>query len=114
MSFANSEWSAPVNLGPTINTGAIEFQPALSPDELSLYFTSNRALGLGGNDIWVSHRACVGCPWETPVDLGSPVNTASTDLAPSISIDGHLLFFSSNRDPAGGAGDIYVSRRADP
>src|SRR6266568_6938712 len=60
-SFANSEWSAPVNLGAAINTAAIEANPTLSPDELSLYFQSDRPNGLGGTDIWVSHRACPDC-----------------------------------------------------
>ncbi len=35
-SFANSEWSSPVNLGSAINTAAVEANPTLSPDELSL------------------------------------------------------------------------------
>jgi len=113
-SFASSEWSEPVNIGPTINTTANENNPTLSPDGLSLYFTSDRAGGLGLTDIWVSHRACGDCPWEAPANLGSPVNTASTDIAPTISIDGHLLFFASGRVPEGGVGDIYLSRRANP
>jgi len=41
ISFANSEWSAPVNLA-AINTGAAEAQATLSPDEFSLYFQSDR------------------------------------------------------------------------
>lgn len=44
-SFANSEWSAPVNLGAPINSSASEMNPALSPDELSIYFVSTRAGG---------------------------------------------------------------------
>jgi WD40 repeat protein len=113
-SFADAEWSEPVNLGPTINTAANENNPTLSPDGLSLYFTSDRAGGLGLTDIWVSHRACGDCPWEAPVNLGSPINTASTDIAPSISIDGHLLFFASGRIAEGGVGDVYLSTRANP
>jgi hypothetical protein len=113
-SFKNSEWSAPVNIGPAINTAANEANPTLSPDGLSLYFTSDRAGGFGLTDIWVSQRACEDCPWGSPVNLGPPINTASTDIAPSISIDGHLLFFASGRDPTGGIGDIYLSRRANP
>src|SRR6059036_2056374 len=68
-SFANSEWSSPVNLGSAINTAAVEANPALSPDELSLYFQSDRTNGLGGTDIWVSHRACADCDWEAPANL---------------------------------------------
>jgi len=115
MSFANSEWSAPVNLGPPINTAAVEANPTLSPNELSLYFQSDRADGHGGTDIWVSHRACETCPWGEPEDLESTINTSGNEGAPSISLDGHLLFFYSTGLPGGqGAFDIYVSRRADP
>lgn len=114
MSFANSDWSVPVNLGPVINTSALEMNATVSPDGRSLYFTSNRTGGLGNNDMWVSHRACEDCAWEAPVNLGAPLNSAGNDAGPSISIDGHLLFFHSNREPDAGAGDIYLSRRADP
>ena len=114
MSFANSEWSAPVNLGAAINTTAGESVPAQSSDELRLYFTSDRAGGLGGNDLWVSQRACDECAWETPVNLGAPVNGPGTEAGPRLSIDGHLLFFQSDRPGGQGAADIYVSRRDDP
>jgi hypothetical protein len=87
---------------------------ALSPDELSLYFTSNRAGGLGGTDIWVSRRDCNTCPWQTPVNLGAPVNSAGADAGPRFSIDGHLLFFQSDRPGGQGSIDIYVSRRNNP
>src|SRR5437879_4513220 len=51
-------WSAPVNLGPVINTAANEQHPAISRDGLSLYISSDRSGGFGGTDIWVSQRAC--------------------------------------------------------
>src|SRR5438128_12665913 len=71
MSFASAEWSTPVNLA-AINTGAAEAQATLSPDELSLYFQSDRT---GNADIWVSHRTCRECDWEPPVNLGPVINT---------------------------------------
>src|SRR5881296_771925 len=52
-----SDWSAPVNLGPVVNSGSDDFHPAISPNGLSLYISSGRPGGLGGNDIWVSQRA---------------------------------------------------------
>ena len=113
-SFANSEWSAPVNVGAPVNSSAGEMNAALSPDELSLYITSNRAGGLGGTDIWVSQRDCDTCPWQTPVNLGAPVNSAGADAGPRLSIDGHLLFFQSDRPGGQGSLDIYVSRRNNP
>src|SRR5437899_11574753 len=113
MSFANSEWSEPVNLGAPINSSANEMNPALSPDELSLYFVSTRAGGLGGGDIWVSRRASLESPWGKPVNLGRNVNGPGIDGSPVVSRDGHLLFFTSDRAGGQGSNDIYVARRAD-
>jgi hypothetical protein len=112
-SFANFEWSAPVNLG-AVNSPFNEQNVFLSKDELTLYFTSSRPDGLGDLDIWVSQRASVDNPWPPPVNLGPPINTPSADLAPNLSIDGHLLFFASTRPGGQGTSDIYVSRRSDP
>jgi Tol biopolymer transport system component len=107
-SLSSDRWSAPVNLGTTINTAAGEMNATFSPDELSLYFTSDRAGGLGITDIWIARRECVGCPWQTPVNAGAPINSAGQDAGPRFSNDGHLLFFQSDRT---GLGDIYVARR---
>ena len=50
-------WSAPKNLGKTINTaGTYASQPALSCDATSLYFSSNRPGGLGAGDLYVTTR----------------------------------------------------------
>ena len=112
--FANSEWSAPVNLGTPINSSAFDQNAAFSPDDMSLYFVSTRAGGLGNTDLWVAHRACDHCPWETPVNLGAALNSASAEAAPRLSNDGHLLFFTSDRPGGHGSIDIYLSRRDNP
>ena len=114
-----SAWSDPVNLGPTINTSPYnDQQAALSKDGLSLYFASTRPEGPGDANldlnIWVSQRACAddGCPWGTPVSLGSTFNSSVADFAPALSRDGHRLFFASNRSTGGpGESDIWVSWR---
>src|SRR6266581_8680839 len=51
MSFANSEWSEPVNLGPVVNSSSNEQNATLARDGLSLYFSSNRPGGSGPLDI---------------------------------------------------------------
>lgn len=112
-SFANSEWSAPVNLGAPVNSPAGDMNAAFSPDELSLYFASTRPSGFGGADIWVSRRASLDSPWQTPINLGPTFNTAGLEASPVVSSDGHLLFFSSDRPGGQGSNDIYVARRAD-
>lgn len=118
-SLDDAQWSEPVNIGPPINSPVQEQNPALSRDELSLYFVSNRTDlegEQGGNDIWVSQRDCVDCPWQTPVNLGPVINTPSGDAGPNLSVDGLLLFFTSNRPDETGTtdNDLYMSRRSNP
>ena len=106
-----SEWSPPVNLGPTVNTGFIDAGPALSKDGLSLYFNSDRPGGFGLNDIWVSQRASREDAWGEPVNLGPTINTASNEDTPSFSRDGHTMYFNSDRAGGFGMRDIWISRR---
>ena len=108
-----SAWSAPINLGPVVNSTALDGCPAISRDGLSLYLASNRAGGEGGLDLYVSHRDSLIDPWGAPVNLGTTINTSSNDFCPALSTDGHLLFFASNRPDGCGGIDIYVSRRQD-
>src|SRR5437773_1719234 len=65
-----STWGEPVNLGPLVNTSYNDLHPALSPDGLSLYITSDRPGGFGTNNIWVSRRASLNDPWDPPQNLG--------------------------------------------
>jgi hypothetical protein len=110
-------WSAPVNLGPTINTAPyFEQGAAISKDGLSLYFHSNRPGGYdgewyGGTDIYVSQRPSTDLPWGTPRNLGPKINTAANEASPMLSHDGHRLYFHSGRPGGFGGADLYVSRR---
>jgi hypothetical protein len=102
------EWSSPVNLGPVVNSTATDAAPLISKDGLSLYFNSNRTGGVGGSDIWVSHRDSLTEPWAAPLNLGAVVNTVGIEAGPTLSRDEHWLFFQSNRS---GNMDIWVSYR---
>ena len=53
----DAPWSTPVNLGPTVNTSAGDQHPYLSADATTLFFTSSRAGGSGGFDLWMTTRA---------------------------------------------------------
>src|SRR5437667_4240903 len=109
-------WSPPVSLGPVINSAASDQQPAISPDGLSLYFTSSRVVAgsLGGFDMYVSQRASVYDSWGPPVNLGSAINTVADEGNAAFSRDGRSLFFQSKRLPSFGGIDIWVSQRINP
>jgi hypothetical protein len=107
-----SEWSAPVNIGPVVNSAFHDAAPEISKDGLSLYFGTNRP-GYGGNDIWVSQRASVDDPWGPPVNIGAVVNTVANESGSHLSRDGHYLYFTSTRAGGLGGNDLYVSWRDD-
>jgi Tol biopolymer transport system component len=105
-------WSAPANLGPTINTPSDEIGPALSKNGLSLYFNSDRPGNLGvGGDLWVSQRESVDDAWGVPENLGPTVNSTTNDIVPAFSRDGHWMFFASDRAGGFGGFDIWASWR---
>ena len=104
-------WSTPVNLGPVINTTANDLAASLSRDERTLYFTSTRPGGFGGEDIWVSHRTNKKADWESPVNLGPTINSFALERVRYLSSDGHLLLFQSDRGGGVGGSDIWASRR---
>ena len=87
------------------DSAADYLHPFLSKDQSKLYFSSNRAGGKGGFDIYELNR--VNGTWNiSPVTIDC-VNTSSDELSPTV--NGYDLLFSSNR--AGGLGgfDLYRS-----
>ena len=51
-STIDDDWGIPVNLGPTINSSALDYSATVLPDGSALYFGSERLGGSGGGDIW--------------------------------------------------------------
>ena len=97
-------WGEPVNLGSVVNTPYHEAYPSLSPDGLVLFFTDGafpRPGGYGSADMWMTRRASLSDPWQTPVNLGPVVNGPDVDNPPRISPDGRRIYFFSgvNEDP---------------
>ncbi len=104
-----SDWSAPTNVGPPINTEFDDNVPVLTNNERTLYFTSNRPGTFGGEDIWVARRQNKKAPWGEPVNLGPRINTASTERMRSISEDGRIILFQSDRQSGSQGGtDIWA------
>lgn len=75
----------------------------LSPDDLTLYFSSTRTPGGDGSmDIWRATRATITSPWSTPANL-TEVNTPGVDKWLSVCAGGRYLIV---RD-SGTDDDIY-------
>ena len=101
-------WSAPRNLGPTINTRDYESQPSLSADGRQLYFISDRPGGLGKRDIWRSTRDASG-EWSNPVNPGKPINTVFDEASPFLHANGQALFFASDGHTGMGGYDLFLT-----
>ncbi|NEW84745.1 MAG: OmpA family protein [Mariniphaga sp.] len=99
-------WQNALPLGPPVNTGENEGAQCISADGRLLFFTGcGRPDGLGSCDIYMSVRKKG--KWSAPVNLGNPVNTNSWESQPSVSADGRLLYFTSNRKGGKGKMDIW-------
>lgn len=92
------------------DAAANDIQPNVSRDGLEVVFSSNRAGGSGGQDIWAATRSTVGAAWSAPVNLGPAVNTPAGESRPSLSADAKQLLFGRAPGPEGGS-DIYVTTR---
>ena len=101
-----SDWSAPVNLGPVVNTSAGESCVSISKDSLTLYFAR------GGNEIWFTERPSLDAAWTASQKLSSVINTAgSNNYCPTLTADLHALYFVSDRAGGCGGAELYVSYR---
>ncbi|MEN8158112.1 MAG: OmpA family protein [Bacteroidota bacterium] len=103
-------WSSRKGAGAPLNTMDNEGAQTMTADGRMLYFTAcNRRDGKGQCDIYRStwNRG----KWSRPVNLGSPVNTRYSDKHPTISADGRVLIFTSNRPGGKGSYDIWMSQR---
>lgn len=103
-----SDWSAPENLGPAVNTHYYESQPSLSADGRRLYFVSDRPGGKGRRDIWRADLGTDGS-WQEPVNVGEPINTPANEASPFIHANGQSLFFASEGHVGMGGYDLFVA-----
>ena len=110
------DWTPPERLPDTVNAvDAIDLEPRITADGKTLYFMSTRPGGLGGYDIWVTHKQPSG-GWSPAQNLGPNINSAWHDhcLMP-LGLPGQedtLQFISTRPREAGGqpSNDIYVTK----
>jgi len=87
-----------------------DLEPYFSPDNLRLYFVSNRPNNFEKEnyDIFYVERSHKDSIWSAPVNLGNPINTAGNEFYPAIAESGNL-YFTSVKEKDKGKDDIYFS-----
>ena len=130
-------WSAPQNVGDSVNSSADEFDPAPVPNGRSLFFASNRndepmpdrrtAPGemppwqttlrakqdLITFDLYRAQRTSAGDAWAAAEPLDALNDAGSSEGAAFVSNDGAFLYFASDRRSRDGEErnlDIYRAR----
>jgi hypothetical protein len=91
----DTDFSFPVNLGPTVNTAGDEMTPFYDGNSGVLYFASNGHPSIGGLDIFKSKG--METIWSAPENIGLPFNSPADDLYYILNADGNAGFFVSNR-----------------
>jgi len=107
--FVDGEYGEPERLPAPINTAGFDSNVWVSPDESFLILAGERGPEhRGAGDLYLSRFA--DGRWSEPVHLGG-VSTPARELAPAVSPDGHVLYFTSDRPDAARTekrrGDIY-------
>ena len=101
-------WSTPKKLGSDINSKAYETHVAISPDQRTLYFISDREGGKGGKDIYYCNLLPTG-NWALAQNIGGVLNSKYDEDGVFMHPDGKTLYFSSNGHKSMGGYDIMYS-----
>lgn len=100
-------WSSPVNITPQIESDGDQYVSSISYDGRQLFLTREDAFN---SDIYVSRYD--NNRWSKSLPLaGQDINTKFWESHASISRDGKVLYFTSNRKDGLGDMDIYASKR---
>jgi hypothetical protein len=102
-----SHWSAPVAV--SFDSPQNDFDPAFAPDGRVVWFFSNRAGGLGGDDIWSVSYDPRSAIFGTPFNAGAALNSAGDEWAPTPTPDGRGLLFATNGRGGAGRHDLFAS-----
>jgi len=99
-------WGIPQNLGPIINTEYDEEGVYVSPDGMTLYFSSTGHNTMGGYDVF----KCVydSGKWSAPVNMGYPINTPGDDIYFTLTANKKHAYYSSDQKAGKGDMDIYM------
>jgi len=107
--YKNGAWQTATPIE-NINTEENEGSSYIAANGQLIVFNrcSDRS-GYGGCDLYFSEKK--NGTWTQPENMGQPINTKGWEAQPSLSADGQLLYFSSNREGGKGGRDIWLTYR---
>jgi hypothetical protein len=100
-------WGQPINMGSKINTKYDENYPNFGVDQNVLYFASTGHTNMGGFDLFKTVFSQEAHAWNSPKNMGYPINTTDNDLSISFNKSGRNAYLSRNRSGGWGNTDIY-------
>lgn len=101
-------WTQPEPMPDMINSKAWETHLAVTPDEQTIYFVSDRKGSLGGRDIFRVKKLPDG-KWSKAQNLGDVINTEYDEDAVFVAPDNRTLYFASEGHNSMGGFDIFYS-----
>jgi OOP family OmpA-OmpF porin len=108
----NGEWGTPISISKNINSEFNEGTCTISADGRQLIFTSCIGRrGYGNCDLFASYKN--GDEWTVPVNMGPQINSVAWESQPSLSADGRVIYFVSDRRGGLGNKDLYFSYKLD-
>lgn len=101
-------WGEPAVLDLGSDSTVSNGHPAISSDELTIIFSSDREGGIGGKDLWIATRQTPAEKFNKALNLGDGINTPGDEVFPFLRNDS-VLYYASNALPGLGGLDIFKS-----
>jgi hypothetical protein len=77
----------------SVNSSSNDFDPAVSGDDLTIYFASSRPGGAGAVDLWTATRPDTASQFGAITNVAA-LNSASNEHTPYVLADGLTLYFT--------------------
>ena len=105
---SDGSWSDPESISDNINSKFNEGTCTISANGRTIIFTScSGRTSMGSCDLYISYK--LGDEWTEPENMGTNINSRDWESQPSLSADGKILYFVSDRRGGFGQRDIWKS-----